>query len=547
MSRITTTNGRRKVVTPRKITRNGEASNAEKPVIQWVVNGIHNGSEAVPASRLYSPLRALTLQRVVNLLELSDAGYWADLQWLWRFVEKREWMTGTILDKRQSALERLDWTITPEKEASTDEASKAEAKLQTDFLRSVFGRIDNLREAWTFLGTATFRAFAHLEMHLDERGRVKHLEPVPQWFFGMDPSGVWRYDPQARSGYFGDPIDDLWVTRTVQRPVNEVASILFCLKSTSLRDWGLYAARHGVPNIFLEVDKDAGATSADFATMRGILERYVSGGRGVLPPGVSANLFGAGGSSDQTPFPGLMAYLDTALVTRGTGGKLTTLSEATGIGSGATPAHEQAFADLATAEANQIAGILQRAIGEPLLNKAFPGRAHLARFAIIDPAGDDKKQVAELLRSIKDAGFKVSDALASEMLGLPVERDLLALQDAGLDAFNRGGGVPVTVNAESASGVNGDAAGPEAPGADVAGRLAGQFGPTVDRLAELLNGEELTDAEREEVQALLADFPGVLEKLNAGGVGIDELETLLAEAFAEGLADAEADGDDPSE
>lgn len=507
----------------------------------WLIGGRYRATDAIPMYRAYSPLRGLTLSRVISLLELADSGYWADLQWLWRFVERREWTTGTILDKRQSALERLDWTIQAEKEAAQSDAEKSLVKAQSDFLRRVFGRIDNLRDAWVWLGTATFRAFAHLEMHLDDAGRVYHLEPVPQWHFGLGQDGVWSFDPLARNGIAGEPIDDLWVTRTVPRPINEVASILFVLKSTSLRDWGLYCSRHGVPNIFLELNKDAGATRSDFDVLRGILERYVSGGRGVLPPGVTANLFGAGGSSDSTPFPGLMSYLDTAIVTRGTGGKLTTLSEATGIGGGATPAHEAAFADLAVAEANQIAGILQRAIGEPLLNKAFPGQPHLARLAIVDPAGEDKKAVAELLRSVKYAGFKVSDALASEMLGMPVERDLALLQ-GGLDELgmlNRESG-----SVESSERIQDrDALDPD--GAEkAASALAGQFGPVVDRLAELLNGEELSDPEREELAAITKDFPGLLAKINAKGMGIDELEAALAEAFAEGLADMEATGDD---
>ncbi|MCS6248684.1 MAG: hypothetical protein H2173_14515, partial [Opitutus sp.] len=38
----------------------------------------------------FNPLRSLTFQRAVSLLEEGERGAYAELQWTYRFIEKRE-------------------------------------------------------------------------------------------------------------------------------------------------------------------------------------------------------------------------------------------------------------------------------------------------------------------------------------------------------------------------------------------------------------------------------------------------------------------------
>lgn len=379
-------------------------------------------------TRTWNPLRGLTLARVVNLLEQAEQGYFADLTWLYRFVEKREFILSTLVERRQAALGSCRWAVVAEEETAAKKAENAGLLAeQTAFLNERFGAIDNLNAAWRWLGMATFRGFAHLEMHVKNRV-VTHLEPVPQWFFGLGhPRAEWCYNEDAQNTNRGTPIEEaFWVIRETEMPIDEIGSLLYVGKTMSWKDWQLYVSRHGVPNIFLECAPEAAAAAADFRSLAAMLEKYVSGGKGVLPPGVKANLFGAGTSSQNTPFPGFMEYADRALVLRGTGGKLTMLSDSTGIGQGATPAHEAAFNELANAEAGEIAELLHEAIGTPALNLAFPGQPHLARFSITRPKSTDLAATATALATLRGAGWIVSREKASEMLGFDVAPDLTA-------------------------------------------------------------------------------------------------------------------------
>src|SRR5476649_2992502 len=59
----------------------------------------------------YNPLRGLTIAQLVAMLEAGERGNYARLQWLYRFVEKRNSTLRAVLQRRQAAMTRLDWDI----------------------------------------------------------------------------------------------------------------------------------------------------------------------------------------------------------------------------------------------------------------------------------------------------------------------------------------------------------------------------------------------------------------------------------------------------
>jgi len=488
---------------------------------------LHDDSE-IPLRAGWNPLRGLTLGRVISLLEQGEQGYFADLTWLYRFVEKREYILSTLVERRQAALGSCRWAVVAEEETAAKSIENSDLLAeQIDFLNSRFGAIDNLNAAWRWLGMATFRGFAHLEMHTDASGVVTHLEPVPQWHFGMaHPKRVWTYNADAQNTNRGTPIDEaFFVVRTNDMPIDEIGSLLFVGRTMSWKDWQLYVSRHGVPNIFLECAPEANAAAADFRSLAAMLEKYVSGGKGVLPPGVTANLFGGGSSAQNTPFPGFMEYADRALVLRGTGGKLTMLSDATGIGQGATPAHEAVFNELASAEASEIAELMHVAIGAPALNIAFPGQPHLARFTITRPKSTDLAATAAALGALRQAGWIVTREKASEMLGFDVEA---APEPVAPQAVAQFSAEPVSVNRtelpDNAS--SGDAI-------EAVRKAAVEDSKAV--LLEAIRALKNADEDPAKLKALLEKLPDFLAQANEGSELEGVFEKLLAEAFAEGV------------
>src|SRR5665213_910791 len=111
----------------------------------------------------YNPLRGLTIAQLVTMLEAAERGNYARLQWLYRFVEKRNPTLRAVLQRRQAALTRLDWDIRVRGDAAPSLGDRRLPLRQAAVLRDAYERIGNLREAVTFLALAEFRGYAHLE------------------------------------------------------------------------------------------------------------------------------------------------------------------------------------------------------------------------------------------------------------------------------------------------------------------------------------------------------------------------------------------------
>lgn len=479
-----------------------------------------------PLKAQLNPLRSLTMQRVVLLLEQAEYGRYSDVTWLYKFVEKREPVMRALKERRLSALEKKQWRIVLTDEASESPVLKAAAEEQRDWLKKVFGAIDNLPEAWTWLGTSTFRGFAHLEKHYSRDWTVVHLEPVPQWFFARQyPRKQWLYDRTASSltgeaiSYVGPNAD--WIVRECDAPLGEIGAISYVWKVNNLKDWGAFCSVFGIPNVFAKAPTGTDApTPEQFAAMQSKVDLFVSNGRGTLPPGWDVEI-GAGVGGDDQPFKTHVEYLDTMMVLAGTGGKLTMLASPTGIGEGATGAHEAVFDDIAEAEAASIAAILHKSIAAPELDYRFPGQPHLVRFEIGSKMRSDPNEAADLMAKLKLGGYMVEEAEAEKMVGvklerMPVEQQVLSSSDGGF-AMNR---------TQEEDAVRDAVATVEAVARD---RLKG----VVEAVAKAI---DLPNGERDAALGRIGDeLPRVLEELNKDEAGADAIEEAIAKAFAAGL------------
>src|SRR5450755_2973315 len=120
----------------------------------------------------YNPLRGLTIAQLVTMLEAAERGNYARLQWLYRFVEKRNSTLRAVLQRRQASMTRLDWDIRLHDATTATANPRTLAARQAAVLRDAYERVGNLREAVTFLALAEFRGYAHLDRHFDARART---------------------------------------------------------------------------------------------------------------------------------------------------------------------------------------------------------------------------------------------------------------------------------------------------------------------------------------------------------------------------------------
>ena len=366
----------------------------------------------------YNPLRGLTLRLAVAMLEQGERGNYARLQWLFRYIEKRNPTLRGVLARRQAAITRLNWDIRVRSDAPNAASPKSLAARQAAFLRDAYERVANLREAITFLALAEFRGYAHLERHFDSRGRVVRLEPVPQWFWArLGPDAPWQYNAEARPGLPmpQDPILDeaRFLYREVAAPIDEIAVIAHIRQALSQKDWDAFVETYGLPPIFLELPPEVPAELEQ--EYQAMAEAIIGDARGTVPNGTRIQTVDAGGRG-QNPFAEHLRYQDEQIVLAATGGKLTALAES-GTGTLAGSAHQAAFDDITESEAVVISEVFQRQFDAPLLAREFPGQPRLAYFELALTREIDPATVVEQALTLAKAGYEIEPAELSEKTG----------------------------------------------------------------------------------------------------------------------------------
>jgi len=96
----------------------------------------------------YNPLRGLSLPKLVSLLESGERGAYADLQWFYHYMERSDAMIHAVIQRRRAALLACDWDI---RVSADEDADKGLAAEQSSFLREAYDRVENFRDAVSFM------------------------------------------------------------------------------------------------------------------------------------------------------------------------------------------------------------------------------------------------------------------------------------------------------------------------------------------------------------------------------------------------------------
>jgi phage gp29-like protein len=391
----------------------------------------------------YNPLRALTLTRVVSLLEAGERGEMAELQWAYRSIEKRNAVCRALILRRASALLKLDWDVKVTEELPAG-VTDAMAEAQRNTLRSWYDRIDNLREAIRALALAEFRGYAHLQIQSEDgtaagieavgTGRIC-LKPLHQWHWVRDGSdGQWGWNEAASvvswAGISPDNrVEDpkAWglIIREAPMPVDELALIGFVRKSMSQKDWDAFVEIYGIPGGV--VIMPPGVPDGKEAEYEDSAVKVAEGGSGALPNGSTYEPNDAPGGNN--PFRDHIQYQDSELVLAGTGGKLTMLTES-GSGTLAGGAHQDAFDEIAEGEANEISEVMQRQFDRRVLDLVHPGEPHVAYWELAAEPTDDTDKLVERVVKLKSAGYRASAEEVSERTGLDLEESVPSIPAA---------------------------------------------------------------------------------------------------------------------
>jgi phage gp29-like protein len=365
----------------------------------------------------YNPLRGLSLPKLISLLESGERGAYADLQWFYHYMERSDAMIHAVIQRRRAALLACDWDIRVSADEDTDKGLSAE---QSSFLREAYDRVENFRDAVSFMFSGFFRGYAHLEKHFAASGMVSRLEPVEQWFWVRDGLfGSWEYNQDAKSGVGrGQSVDfqNFLVFESV--PLNRMLAVLYLRKNLSQKDWDSFLEVYGIPSIFLVGPPNTPETKE--AEYHAVAQEIMSNGRGYLPHGSDVKFVNGGGN--KPPFLEHIDYIDRQITLAATGGLLTMLAES-GSGTLAGNAHSDTFLQIARSDAALLSGQFQEQFDTPLLREYFPGQPILAYFEFAPPAADEVSKVVKDAVELAKAGVRIDLSELEEKTGYKVERN----------------------------------------------------------------------------------------------------------------------------
>ncbi|MFC5049238.1 DUF935 family protein [Rubritalea spongiae] len=472
----------------------------------------------------YNPLRGLTIARAVSHLEAGERGAYAELQWLYRYIEKRDAVLGSLVDRRLAAIEKLGWDIKVREEL--DDSQQQRAEEQRKALKAAYGRIENFSDALGDLAHASFRGYAHLQK-IAKDGKIVGLDHVEQWHWVREGLyGEWKFNEDATFGTTqGEAIDESeFIIREVERPINEVAVISFIRKSLSQKDWDAFVEVYGVPAIFITLP--TGINPDDLEEYQEVAEAIIGNMRGTLPGGSEIKTVD-NGARGVNPFRDHLKYQDEMLVLRGTGGKLTMLNEATGIGGSQGDVHQDVFDEIAKAEGIKIAQLVRASLdAELLLQEGYGDEESLVYFDLgVDEATDAGEFIDGVVK-LQSAGKVVDDAQIEEETGYKLA---MATATPGEREKDKGESDELQPSAGIKNRRVGDRLG-EAAMAAMHAAMAADNEDLYERLAGALQSESA-----EQMVAALKEFSAELpEWVSATAQQEAVWEQVLSDAYEEG-------------
>lgn len=387
-----------------------------------------------------NPLRGMTSQRMQNLYDASRAGDTVHLQWLYQEIEKVDPTLLICQQRRTGALASLDWHISTRNKKRTRGFDEKLAQEQADCLELAFGDADqaNFNDAVEHLARGFFRGFAHVLPRWSADGlSLRGFDCLDQWNFVRDvTTGTWYWNPEAHAytGYADCrpiPPGEL-VVFVAPYHIDYPAMTIYLRSAVGEKGWAKFVERFGIPPVILTMPQDIPSDQVD--SWRRSAEKVAEGGSGAVPFGTNVNF--CDGARGINPFKDFIHNQRALVVLMSTGGLLTSLTEA-GSGTLAGGAHSDTWAEVRRMDSAKIGSVLNRTLADTILDRAFPGRPHLAYFAFDTEAVPSPGEVFDDATKAKNAGYLIDQADLEERTGYKLVKDEAPAPQPGAPLFNK--------------------------------------------------------------------------------------------------------------
>lgn len=379
-----------------------------------------------------NPLWNIDERKAQMIYDWARSGNFAQVQYLYNEIEDKDPTLGVCVTRRTSAVAELDWRVVRSDQRLNRNADKKLIEEQIDCVETAIAKIDNMPEALEHLALSAFRGFSAIAPVHEISGDIKHLDLLDGWNLCFDRKGQsWLWNPSATSFYLPTaytlasandqkmyntltriPREDICVV-TRKREIDWPAMQIFLRLAIGERDWGRFLETYGLPPVIITMPEFT--SKEDQEAYVKAAESVFEGRSGVVPYG--SNISFASESRGTNPFTEFIEHQQKLIVMMATGGTLATLSEATGIGGGASDIQQDEWKRIIRADKRIISNALNKQICEPILRKLFPGKPILAEFQLDDTPKPTPKEMLELAQAASSAGFEMDAEELSQAIG----------------------------------------------------------------------------------------------------------------------------------
>jgi len=238
-----------------------------------------------------------------------------------------------------------------------------------------------------------------------------------------DPlTGTWYWNPEAHA-YTGlaacrpIPQGEL-VTFVAPYHIDYPAMTIYLRSAVGEQGWARFVERFGIPPVILTMPSDIPSDQVE--TWRASAEKVAEGGSGAVPAGTAVNF--CDGARGINPFKDFIKNQRELIVLMSTGGLLTSLTES-GSGTLAGGAHSDTWAEVRRMDSAKIGSVINRTLADAILDRAFPGRPHLAYFAFDTEAVPSPGEVFDDAAKAKASGYLIDKADLEERTGYRLVKD----------------------------------------------------------------------------------------------------------------------------
>ena len=373
----------------------------------------------------YNPLRGLSLRTAQGIFDAARRGNDVRLQWLYENIEQSDPTLMICAERRASALIDLSWLIRPKASSRTRGFDEALAREQVAFLEQAYGSAEeaNLVPTIEHLAKAFFRGHAHARALFSSDGlTLRGFDLLNSWNVCRDVvSGQWFWNPSASesldfSSLAPVPPGEL-CTLVRTRHIDYPALAIYLRNNLGEKAWGKFLERYGIPPVIITMPPDVDPAQVEVYCDRAA--RVADGGSGALPAGSTVSY--ATEARGTNPFAEFLDHQQKLIVLMATGGMLTSLTGSTGIGQGATSAHEETWRTIVRRDAAAVATVLNRSVSNALLSRAFPGKPHLAAFDFETEPPPSASEVFALAAQAVQAGYQIAKEDLEERTGFSLQ------------------------------------------------------------------------------------------------------------------------------